>query len=82
MKMTAENFKLTDYLSRIGYEGEVRPDVATLTQLVQKQLRSIPFENTEVQAGGIPSLVPEDIVDEKAPRYGESCVPGRDDCLF
>jgi len=64
MKMTAENFNLTDYLSRIGYEGEVRSDVATLTQLMQNQLRSIPFENTEVQAGRIPSLVPEDIVNK------------------
>jgi N-hydroxyarylamine O-acetyltransferase len=62
--MKATNFNLTDYLSRIGYEGEVHPDVATLNQLVQKQLRSIPFENTEVQAGRIPSLVPEDIVDK------------------
>jgi N-hydroxyarylamine O-acetyltransferase len=62
--MKAENFNLTDYLSRIGYEGKVSHDVATLTQLVQKQLRSIPFENTEVQAGRIPSLVPEDIVDK------------------
>lgn len=61
MKMTAENFNLTDYLSRIGYEGEVGSDVATLTQLMQNQLRSIPFENTEVQAGRIPSLTPEDI---------------------
>ncbi len=62
--MKATNFNLTDYLARIGYEGEVSPDVATLNQLVQKQLRSIPFENTEVQAGRIPSLVPEDIVDK------------------
>lgn len=62
--MKATNFNLTDYLSRIGYEGEVSPDVATITQLVQKQLRSIPFENTEVQAGRIPSMVPEDIVDK------------------
>jgi N-hydroxyarylamine O-acetyltransferase len=62
--MKATNFNLTDYLSRIGYEGEVSPDVATLTQLVQKQLRSIPFENTEVQAGRIPSMVPEDIVNK------------------
>jgi N-hydroxyarylamine O-acetyltransferase len=29
---------------------------------MQKQLRSIPFENTEVQAGRIPSLKAEDIV--------------------
>jgi len=62
--MTAENFNLTDYLSRIGYAGEVHPDVATLIQLVQKQLRSIPFENTEVQAGRTPSMVPEDIVNK------------------
>ncbi len=62
MKMTAENFNLTDYFSRIGYEGEVRNDTATLTQLMQRQLRTIVFENTEVQAGRIPSLVPEDIV--------------------
>jgi N-hydroxyarylamine O-acetyltransferase len=60
--MKATNFNLTDYLSRIGYEGVVHPDVATLTQLVQKQLRSIPFENTEVEVGRIPSLIPEDIV--------------------
>lgn len=62
--MKVSNFNLTDYLSRIGYEGGVSPDVATLTQLVQKQLRSIPFENTEVQAGRIPSMVPEDIVNK------------------
>ncbi|MFA6630071.1 MAG: arylamine N-acetyltransferase [Sulfuricurvum sp.] len=60
--MTAENFNLTDYLSRIGYEGEVRADVTTLTALLQRQLRTIVFENTEVQSGRIPSLVPEDIV--------------------
>ncbi|MDD5053008.1 MAG: arylamine N-acetyltransferase [Sulfuricurvum sp.] len=64
MKMTASNFNLTDYLSRIGFEGDVHNDVATLTQLMQRQLRSIPFENTEVQAGRIPSLVPEDIVNK------------------
>ncbi len=62
--MKAENFNLTDYLSRIGFEGEVRPDLATLTRLMQQQLRSIPFENTEVQAGRIPSMVPEDIVEK------------------
>ncbi|MDD4884063.1 arylamine N-acetyltransferase [Sulfuricurvum sp.] len=60
--MTAENFNLSDYLSRIGYEGEVRADVTTLTKLMQCQLRTIVFENTEVQSGRIPSLVPENIV--------------------
>ena len=62
--MKAINFNLTDYLSRIGFDGEVSCDVATLTQLMQRQLRSIPFENTEVQAGRIPSMVPEDIVNK------------------
>lgn len=62
--MTASNFTLTDYLFRIGWEGEVRADIATLTRLMQEQLRSIPFENTEVQAGRIPSMVPEDIVEK------------------
>ena len=64
MTMTTPNFNLIDYLSRIGYEGEVRADLVTLTQLMQRQLRSIPFENTEVQAGRIPSLIPEDIVEK------------------
>jgi N-hydroxyarylamine O-acetyltransferase len=59
--MKATNFNLTDYLSRIGYNGAVSNDLTTLTQLVQKQLRSIPFENTEVQSGRIPSLIPDDI---------------------
>ena len=59
--MTATNFSLSDYLSRIGYEGSVANDTATLEKLVAKQLQSIPFENTEVQGGQIPSLVSEDI---------------------
>ena len=62
--MRASNFNLADYLSRIGYEGSVDTTLATLTRLVQKQLRTVPFENTEVQAGRIPSMVPEEIVDK------------------
>ncbi|MGE4512059.1 MAG: arylamine N-acetyltransferase [Sulfurimonadaceae bacterium] len=62
--MKADNFNLKSYFARIGYEGEATNDLATLTQLMQKQLRSIPFENTLVQAGKIPSLVPEDIVEK------------------
>ena len=65
MQIIAENFNLTNYLSRIGFEGDAHNDVATLTQLMQRQLRSIPFENTEVQAGRIPSLVSQDIVTGK-----------------
>ncbi len=59
--MTASNFSLPEYLNRIGYGGEVRSDLSTLSALMSHQLQSIPFENTTVQAGKIPSLVPEDI---------------------
>jgi N-hydroxyarylamine O-acetyltransferase len=59
--MTPTNFSLPNYLKRINYNGETRPDLATLTALMSKQLQSVPFENTEVQAGRIPSLIPEDI---------------------
>ena len=62
--MTASNFDLSSYLLRINYEGKPSHDLATLVQLLQKQLRAIPFENTEVQAGHIPSMVPEDIVNK------------------
>jgi N-hydroxyarylamine O-acetyltransferase len=60
--MTASNFSLSDYLKRINYRGEVHPDFTTLTTLMRAQLQSVPFENTEVQAGHIPSLIPEEIV--------------------
>lgn len=59
--MTTEKFSLEAYLNRIGYSGSVNPDLATLRALMSYQLRSVPFENTEVQAKRIPSLNPEDI---------------------
>lgn len=59
--MTASNFSLPHYLNRIGYSGKTRPDLSTLIALMSAQLQSVPFENTEVQAGRIPSLIPEDI---------------------
>jgi len=60
--MHADNFKLADYLARIGFEGEERADVATLSQMMRCQLFTVPFENLDVQAKKIVSLVPEDIV--------------------
>lgn len=60
--MTVSNFPLSAYFNRIGYRGEIRPDLSTLSELMRHQLQSIPFENTEVQAKRIPSLEPEDIV--------------------
>ena len=55
-------FQLDLYLKRIGFDGEVAADSATLKALMQQQLRSVPFENLDVQAGKIVSLNPEDIV--------------------
>lgn len=60
--MYADNFKLADYLARIGFEGEARADVATVSQMMRCQLFTVPFENLDVQAKKIVSLVPEDIV--------------------
>ena len=60
--MQAENFVVGDYLQRIGYSGSTNPDVETLTKIMRAQLHSIPFENLDVQAGKIVSMVPEDIV--------------------
>jgi N-hydroxyarylamine O-acetyltransferase len=59
--MTASNFSLPDYLNRIEYHGDVRPNLATLTALMSHQLQCVPFENTTVRAGDIPSLLPKDI---------------------
>ena len=60
--MQAQNFKLDEYLQRIGYTGPLAPDAATLAGLLRAQLRTVPFENLAVQAGHGVSLVPEDIV--------------------
>ena len=60
--MQANNFHLQDYLRRIDFPHTVRADLTSLGAVMRHQLFSIPFENTEVQAGKVPSLVPEDIV--------------------
>lgn len=62
--MHAENFVLDDYLKRIHYAGNTEPNLDTLIDVMRSQLHSIPFENLDVQAGKIVSLVPEDIVDK------------------
>ncbi|MBU1436408.1 MAG: arylamine N-acetyltransferase [Gammaproteobacteria bacterium] len=74
--MQASNFKLDLYLQRIGYQGEIAANSATVKALMQQQLRRVPFENLDVQAGKVVSMVPEDIVskiigsDGKASRGG------------
>ena len=60
--MKASNFSLQTYFERIGFKGVPKPDLASLSSLMNSQLQAVPFENTLVQAGQIPSLVPEDIV--------------------
>ena len=43
--------ELGAYLERIGYEGPVRPDLATLRALHRAHLLAIPYENLDVQLG-------------------------------
>jgi N-hydroxyarylamine O-acetyltransferase len=62
--MQAQNFILTDYLQRIGYAGELVVNANTLCKLMRYHLQVIPFENLDVQAGKIVSMVPEDIVNK------------------
>ncbi len=59
--MKAENFNLAAYLSRIAFQGKASADFATLKRMMRCQLFSVPFENLDVQAGKIISLVPEEI---------------------
>lgn len=62
--MFAENFKLADYFNRIGYQGAADLNAQTLKNIMQCHLRTIPFENMDVQAGKIISLEPEQIVEK------------------
>jgi N-hydroxyarylamine O-acetyltransferase len=62
--MQAQNFILTDYLQRIGFTGETALNADTLCKLMRCHLQVIPFENLDVQAGKIVSMVPEDIVNK------------------
>lgn len=62
--MKASNFDLDTYFRRIGYAGDVRPDIATVSTLMRRQLFTVPFENLDVQAGKIVSMVPEEIADK------------------
>ncbi len=62
--MKANNFDLQAYCARIGYQGELHNDLATVSALMRRQLFTVPFENLDVQAGKVVSLIPEDIVDK------------------
>lgn len=72
--MFAHNFDLKAYCKRIGYVGDLHANAETLKALMQCQLRSIPFENLDVQAGKVVSLIPEDIAEKiLAKRRGGYC---------
>lgn len=43
--------ELAGYLRRIGFEGEARPDLATLRAVHRAHLLAIPYENLDVQLG-------------------------------
>lgn len=62
--MQAKNFSLANYLERINYKGTTQADAVTLKNLMRHQIFSIPFENLDVQAGKIVSLVHEEIVEK------------------
>ncbi len=59
--MKAGNFDLQSYFSRTGFRGDASVDFPTLREMMRCQLFSVPFENLDVQAGKVVSLVPEEI---------------------
>ena len=62
--MKADNFVLQNYLDRIGYRGDAQANIVTVTEMMRCQLFTVPFENLDVQAGKVVSLIPEEIVEK------------------
>lgn len=62
--MHSDNFDISTYFKRINYTGPAAADTATLHALMRHQLFAVPFENLDVQAGKMVSLIPEEIVDK------------------
>lgn len=67
--MKAENFALQNYFDRIGFKGEAAANIACISEIMRCQLFTVPFENLDVQAGKIVSLVPEEIVAKIVERH-------------
>jgi N-hydroxyarylamine O-acetyltransferase len=59
--MHFSGFNLRSYFSGIGFVGPAPADFRTLKGMMRRQLFSVPFENLDVQAGKVVSLVPEEI---------------------
>lgn len=73
--MYAANFDLALYARRIGLPQLPQAadfDAAALQQMMQAQLRNVTFENLDVQAGKIVSLVPEEIVSKIIGNNGQA----------
>ncbi|MFD9906533.1 arylamine N-acetyltransferase [Streptomyces sp. NPDC059063] len=51
MTWHGEELDVEAYLTRIGYGGEAKPDLATLRALHRAHVTSIPFENLEIMVG-------------------------------
>jgi N-hydroxyarylamine O-acetyltransferase len=62
--MNADNFSLQSYLNRIDFHDVAKADIATIAEMMRCQLFTVPFENLDVQAGKVISLVPEEIVEK------------------
>lgn len=62
--MIASNFSLDAYLKRIDFQGAPEATMAHVAALMRQQLYHVPFENLDVQAGKIVSIVPEDMVEK------------------
>ncbi len=62
--MQANNFSLDLYLQRINFVGQPEATIEGIASLMLHQLYAVPFENLDVQAGKVVSLVPEHIVDK------------------
>jgi N-hydroxyarylamine O-acetyltransferase len=60
----AQNFNLSDYFKRIKLAKTPTSTIAFVSEMMQQHLFTIPFENLDVQAGKIVSLVPEEIVEK------------------
>lgn len=59
---------LAAYLSRIGYEAQVRPDLHTLLGLHDRHMLAIPYENLDVQLGRRLTLDPGKAFDKLVTR--------------
>lgn len=63
-KIEASSFDLQQYLKRINFEGEIKLSLEGIKKLMKSQIFSVPFENIDVQAGKIISLIGDDIVNQ------------------